>query len=273
MGNISHINGNVGIGINTPTSLLHLYGSNPVLNIQNMAVSAGSGGELVFGHDQNSSTIPIASVKGSLVNGLGAGGRAGDLKFYTSNAGSLTEKMILTKDGRLGIGVASPTVALDVNGGMALTGKATSASTVSGDGGTTLVTKDYVDSGIGTVSIITMNAADLSVSADVTNFTATSGSGTDTFSSGNNDTNFAGFKTSVTSSAGMPFPSSSSTGVNPSLKYVNSKGSTTWAVSSGSGSARTIVPSEGTWTVMAYVGKTQGSATPVHAIFIAIRTA
>ena len=118
MGNLSHISGNVGIGINTPTSLLHLYGSNPVLNIQNTAGSAGSGGEVVFGHDQTANTTPIASVKASLADGGGAGSRAGDLKFYTTNAGSLTEKMILTKDGRLGIGVASPTVALDVNGGV-----------------------------------------------------------------------------------------------------------------------------------------------------------
>ena len=171
----------------------------------------------------------------------------------------------------VGIGIVTPGASLDVNGGMALTGKATSASTVSGDSGTTLVTKDYVDSGIGTVSIITMNAADLAVTASLNTFTASTS--TDSISSGNNDTNFAGFKTGVTNSAGMPFPASSSTSVIPSLKYVNSKGSTTWAVSTGSGSARTIVPSEGTWTVMAYVGKTQGSATPVHAIFIAIRTA
>lgn len=150
MGNLSHNTGNVGIGVNTPTSLLHLYGANPVLNIQNssLATTGGSGGEVVFGHDQNANTIPMASIKASLVDGGGAGARAGDLKFYTSNAGSLTEKMILTKDGRLGIGVASPTVALDVNGGVKaasldLTGKATSASTADTDAGTTLVTKNY----------------------------------------------------------------------------------------------------------------------------------
>ena len=190
--------------------------------------------------------------------------------------GANTGPFLTVATSGVGIGTVTPGASLDVNGGvkatsLALTDKATSASTVSGDGGTTLVTKDYVDSGIGTVSIITMNAADLSVSASLTAFTSTTS--TDSISSGNNDTNFAGFKTSVTNSAGMPFPASSSTSVTPSLKYVNSKGSTTWAVSSGSGAARTIVPSEGTWTVMAYVGKTQGSATPVHAIFIAIRTA
>ncbi len=101
-------NGNVGVGTSVPTSLLHLYGANPVLNIQNTSTSAGSGGELVFGHDQASSTLPMASIKASLVDGGGGGARAGDLKFYTSNAGSLTEKMIMTKDGKLGIGTSTP---------------------------------------------------------------------------------------------------------------------------------------------------------------------
>ena len=131
MGNLSHTSGNVGIGTSNPTSLLHVYGSNPVLNIQNTAASAGSGGEVVFGHDQNSNTTPIASVKGSLVNGGGAGSRAGELKFYTSNAGSLTERMVLTRDGRLGIGVASPTEALDVLGGVKISGTLTVVGSLS----------------------------------------------------------------------------------------------------------------------------------------------
>ena len=122
MGNLSHTSGNVGIGVSNPSNPLHVYGSNPVLNLQNTNSNGGGGGEVVFGHDQNSNTTPIASVKGSLVDGGGAGARAGDLKFYTSNTGSLTERMVLTRNGRLGIGVASPTEALDVNGSVKVSG-------------------------------------------------------------------------------------------------------------------------------------------------------
>ena len=101
---------------------------------------------------------------------LGAASPA-DLQFYTnSGEGSGTLRMTLKGDtGRLGIGKANPETLLDVNGtgaftglavgktslgsglaldvvgNLALTGKATSASTVLTDLGSTLVTKDYVD--------------------------------------------------------------------------------------------------------------------------------
>jgi len=147
MGNIYHTSGNVGIGTSTPGASLDVNGNvmirgyDSILNIENNNPYAGGGGSLVFGHIQSGNNTPMASIKGSLVDGGGAGFRAGDLKFFTSNTGSLTEKMILTKDGKLGIGVASPSTTLDVNGEAR-----SSTSTTSSSDAKTLTTKDYVDS-------------------------------------------------------------------------------------------------------------------------------
>jgi len=119
-GNIT-TNGKVGIGTSTPDSSLDVNGNvmirghDSILNIESNNPNSGSGGSLVFGHIQSDNNTPMASIKGSLVDGS-AGSRAGDLKFFTSNTGSLTEKMILTKDGKLGIGVASPSTTIDVDG-------------------------------------------------------------------------------------------------------------------------------------------------------------
>jgi microcystin-dependent protein len=108
------------------------------------------------------------------------GGTSLDLQFYTnSGVGSGTLRMTLKGDtGRLGIAKTNPETLLDVNGtgaftglavgktslgsglaldvvgNIALTGKATSASTVLTDLGSTLVTKDYVDN-LPTIKIVT----------------------------------------------------------------------------------------------------------------------
>lgn len=108
--------GNVGIGTTNPDSKTVVYGSNPVLNIQNIASSAGDGGVLRFGHNQSGSTIPIAELRGELTNGAGAGSRAGDLSFWTSTAGTLSESMRISAAGSVGIGTTSPSTKLHVVG-------------------------------------------------------------------------------------------------------------------------------------------------------------
>ena len=116
----SYFAGNIGIGTATPAHLVHVYGSNPSVNIENTASSSGSGGSIIFGHNQGSGagiTLPIGKISAFLTNGGAASTRAGHLQFFTSNAGTLTERLRITDTGNVGIGVDTPGATLDVLGG------------------------------------------------------------------------------------------------------------------------------------------------------------
>jgi hypothetical protein len=104
--------GNVGIGTSTPDSLLTLYGPNRVLNLQNTDGSPGAGSTLRFGHNEEGSTVPIAEIRSFLTNGSAM--RAGDLTFFTTTGGSLSERMRMTGAGNLGIGTPAPQSRLEV---------------------------------------------------------------------------------------------------------------------------------------------------------------
>jgi hypothetical protein len=95
--------GDVGIGTANRTidGKLHIYGDNPVLNLQNSLSALGAGSALRFGHDQAGSQLPVAEIKSSVTNGNGTGARAGDLVFSTSTGGNLTEQMKLSSTGDL----------------------------------------------------------------------------------------------------------------------------------------------------------------------------
>ena len=64
------------------------YNSNPDLEIRNTGTSAGNGGSLTFGHNQDSSTTGMSKISGYLVDGSSSG-RAGYLRFWTARAGSM----------------------------------------------------------------------------------------------------------------------------------------------------------------------------------------
>ncbi len=104
----------VGIDRPAPDSKLHMYGLNPVLHIQNNDPINGAGGVVRFGHDQASSIIPIGEMRAELMDG--SANRSGDLSFWTSNNGTLAEKVRITQEGYLGIGTTAPGSALDVQG-------------------------------------------------------------------------------------------------------------------------------------------------------------
>jgi hypothetical protein len=95
--------GDVGIGTANRTidGKLHIYGDNPVLNLQNSLSALGAGSALRFGHDQAGSQLPVAEIKSSVTNGNGTGARAGDLVFSTTSGGNLSAKMKLTDTGDL----------------------------------------------------------------------------------------------------------------------------------------------------------------------------
>ena len=84
-------------------------------------------GKLQFAMNENSNTVTtVAEIRGITSDPQVAGNFDGALKFFTSqgdtSSANLTEKMILTADGNLGIGTTSPSQALDVSGSITLTG-------------------------------------------------------------------------------------------------------------------------------------------------------
>lgn len=76
------------------------------------------GGQIEFGYGVGSYAQPyFAAIKGLGISSTG--NTQGDLAFYTratEAASSLTERVRVTKDGRVGIGTTEPTKFLDVNG-------------------------------------------------------------------------------------------------------------------------------------------------------------
>lgn len=105
--------GNVGIGTDDPDSNLNIKWENPVLNIQNTKFESESWGILRFWHDQAWWTTPIAEIKWNLVNWSDTL-RAGDLEFYTSDDGILSEKMVIKNSGNVWIWTINPTKLLEV---------------------------------------------------------------------------------------------------------------------------------------------------------------
>jgi hypothetical protein len=86
--------GNVGIGTSSPDSNLVIYGNNPIINLKNTASDYGSGGKLVFGHNQDGSSTPIGEMTGFLTNGGGTF-RSGYLTIGTSFNGVLLKVISL----------------------------------------------------------------------------------------------------------------------------------------------------------------------------------
>jgi hypothetical protein len=101
--------GDIGIGTGNPNSLFNLYGNSPVLNIENADSAGNAGGVLRFGHNQSVDRRPIAEIRAVLTDGSAAN-RAGHLEFHTSFSGTLSPRMIILKDGNVGIGITGPTL-------------------------------------------------------------------------------------------------------------------------------------------------------------------
>jgi hypothetical protein len=122
---VTHFSDNVGIGTDSPSVPLTVYGSDPAdtFGSQVRIVSTSttgaenSGGVLIFqGHDGVTGR-GFASVGGLKENGT-SGNHASYLRFSTraSGGGSIAERMRITSTGNVGIGSATPAVKLDVSG-------------------------------------------------------------------------------------------------------------------------------------------------------------
>tara|TARA_Y100000780_G_scaffold159130_1_gene144281 strand:+ start:175850 stop:181342 length:5493 start_codon:yes stop_codon:yes gene_type:complete len=105
----------IGIDQLNPTSSIHVSQENPVMNLENKDPVLGSGSTIEFGHNQDTSDSPIASIHSYLINGSNAG-RAGELVFSTTTANTLSEAMRIDESGNVGIGTDSPSELLEIAG-------------------------------------------------------------------------------------------------------------------------------------------------------------
>ena len=111
----------VGIGINSPTTKLHLHDSSAATTFSNFS---GSSKTSIRIHNYNTTNNNFSSLIFSTINsGAGnyesskivgintnhtAGSMTGDLAFMTRNPGNITERMRLMSFGYLGLGTSSP---------------------------------------------------------------------------------------------------------------------------------------------------------------------
>jgi hypothetical protein len=128
-GDISYVNGNVGIGIATPNAKLHVErnvgNSVPIMILNNTNTGGGSGTKLrlashdaggsVYSYPSNYAAPWIADSFGLVSNSghLDLYAFTGDIRFLADNP---TEgpKMMMTHDGKVGIGTTNPLLALHI---------------------------------------------------------------------------------------------------------------------------------------------------------------
>jgi hypothetical protein len=90
--------GRVGIGTATPCSVLHVYGSNPSLIIQNSATAAvGNTTNIIFRNLLSTGCIHFAGYIAGIQQSTST--NTGDLSFNTYNNGSIVEGMRITSTG------------------------------------------------------------------------------------------------------------------------------------------------------------------------------
>src|ERR1043166_2106309 len=111
--------GKVGIGTTAPTAYLHIMtaaADYESLRLHRNANTAGWGVAQLFALNNSSgATIDYAQISGGITTN-NAGAENGVLAFYTRGSGTLAERMRVASDGSVGIGTASPTQKLEVNG-------------------------------------------------------------------------------------------------------------------------------------------------------------
>jgi hypothetical protein len=118
-GNFQFINGNVGIGTTTPQSLLEIKGTSTTdldaLRLYNAGNSGNQFTSLSF--YQSTSNFQVSAIKSNNGSFLDEG----MLSFWTrANGLPISEKMVISPQGNVGIGTTSPQTTLDVSGTLRL---------------------------------------------------------------------------------------------------------------------------------------------------------
>jgi hypothetical protein len=148
--------GNVGIGTTSPATKLQIQGAGTTsafytngdavgqtLYLQDTGNLAGNGGQILFGASQGI----FAGIKSSIVSGTGP---AGNLILQTRDtSGNVLDRMVVTREGLVGIGTSSPASTLQVVGSLILNGGNTSNTTLTNHNGILLggVAKNLSPSG------------------------------------------------------------------------------------------------------------------------------
>lgn len=137
-------NGNVGIGTDTPTSRLHLEGAAQTqaqIKCRTEVTSALMGGGLIFQHNNAAGGLPAANDRlGYMLFGTVDGGvsrQAAGIAAYAdgnftaspvsmpsrfafetapANSSARVQRLVITCDGNVGVGVTAPATRLDVDG-------------------------------------------------------------------------------------------------------------------------------------------------------------
>lgn len=118
--------GNIGIGTAAPLRLMHLSTSElrvSMIALENTNPTDGASQVISFRAPTTgtgaAAFVEFAAVRSDITVHDGAS-RASNLLFFTSGAGSLSEKMRIDASGAIGIGTSSPRTTLDVNGAISL---------------------------------------------------------------------------------------------------------------------------------------------------------
>lgn len=120
-------NGNVGIGTNNPTEILHIAGNNSVQQIKyghnstgyflsNTEVNRANANSAIHNYHYRWNGTKVAQM--SVMTGDDTTNKDnGYFVFETASAGTTAERLRITADGNIGINTESPEALLDVNGG------------------------------------------------------------------------------------------------------------------------------------------------------------
>ena len=178
-------NGNTGIGVSAPTTVLDINGAITHRGIAAPALSPAGQGRIYF--DSTSNTYKVSqngAAYTDLVGGAGSGvtgsGTAGKIpKFSTGTA--LADSLITEATGKIGIGIATPSSEFEVNGNFGFTkgsDRTISVNSMTAGNGNSLTIQ------AGSTSAIGMNGGDLNLGAGAPRLIGGDGDGGNVFISG-----------------------------------------------------------------------------------------